>query len=176
MADGSSPMAAFTPSVDTARALRDAFGQFATGVTLITIQGAACKGPDGPMGFVANSFSSLSLDPALVLWSLAKSSRRYGPFAQAQDFAIHILAADQTALMARFDRDGIGFDGLDHSTNAAGVPLLAGALARLECRLFAQHEGGDHTLIIGAVQRVTTQAGAPLVFAQGRMRALDGQD
>lgn len=171
MADGSSPMAAFTPSAETTRALRDAFGQFATGVTLITI-----TGPDGPMGFVANSFSSLSLDPALVLWSLAKSSRRYGPFAQAQDFAIHILAADQTALMARFNRDGIGFDGLDHDTNAAGVPLVAGALARLECRLFAQHDGGDHTLIIGAVQHVTTHAGTPLVFAQGRMRALDVQE
>ena len=171
MADGSPPLAAFTPSADTTRALRDALGQFATGVMLITI-----TGPDGPLGFVANSFSSLSLDPALVLWSLAKSSRRFTPVCKATHFAIHILSADQAPLMARFNRDGPGFVGLDHQINADGTPVIAGALARLECRQFAQYEGGDHIIIVGQVLHVATYTGTPLVFAQGRSRALAGQD
>jgi len=167
MADGSQSMDTFTPGPDSARALRHAFGQFATGVTLITI-----KGPDGPMGFVANSFSSLSLDPALVLWALGKSSRRYDHFAHAPHFALHILSAAQSDFITRFKRDGIGFVGLDHLTNAQDVPMLEGALARFECRQYATHDGGDHTIILGQVQRVTLHDGAPLIFAQGRMQAL----
>jgi hypothetical protein len=84
--DGTRIEIGFVPTPETTRDLRGAFGQFATGVTIVTIQG-----PDGPMGFTANSFSSLSLDPALMLWSLAKSARRFPYFAAAKHFAVHHL-------------------------------------------------------------------------------------
>lgn len=165
MADGA-PMTetGFAPSAETARAFRDALGQFATGVTLATIDG-----PAGPMGFTANSFSSVSLDPPLVLWSLARSSRRFAYFATAPHFAIHILSAEQAGLIERFGRQGAGFDGLDHALNAQRVPLIEGALARFECELHATHEGGDHLIVVGRVTRAVCRGGAPLVFVQGRM-------
>ncbi|MDZ4136431.1 MAG: flavin reductase family protein, partial [Paracoccaceae bacterium] len=81
------------PDAANARAFRDALGCFATGIAVITTQG-----PDGPMGFTANSFSSLSLDPPLVLWSPAKASNRFAIFASAQHYSIHILGADQSPL------------------------------------------------------------------------------
>ncbi len=168
MADGAPIMdSGFAPTPETARDFRDALGQFATGVTLVTIDG-----PDGPMGFTANSFSSLSLDPPLVLWSLAKSSRRFPFYATARHFAIHVLAADQAGLIERFGHKGAGFDGLDHSLSAQNVPLIGGALARFECELHATHEGGDHLIVVGRVTRVVCQGGVPLVFAQGRMEPI----
>jgi flavin reductase (DIM6/NTAB) family NADH-FMN oxidoreductase RutF len=154
----------FAPNADTARAFRAALGQFATGVTLITIQG-----PKGPMGFTANSFSSLSLDPPLVLWSLAKSSQRYGPYIAAPHFAIHVLADDQADLIARFARNGAGFDGLAHDRSPQGVPLIAGALARFDCALHQVFDGGDHSIILGRVLLASQASGAPLVFCQGQM-------
>lgn len=153
----------FTPGADTLRAYRDALGAFATGVTLVTIDG-----PDGPMGFTANSFASLSMDPPLVLWSVAKSARRYPFFASAAHFAIHVLAADQAGLIERFHRTGPGFEGLDHALDTRKVPLLAGALARFDCEQHATHEGGDHQIVVGRVTRVVCQDGAPLVFLKGR--------
>lgn len=157
----------FTPGAETARAFRDALGRFATGVTVITIDG-----PDGPMGFTANSFSSLSIDPALVLWSVAKSAQRYPYFAKARYFAIHVLAADQAPLIDRFLRSGPGFDGLAHTVNSNRVPLVAGASARFECEQHATHDGGDHLIIVGRVQRVVCHDGAPLVFSRGQMGRL----
>ena len=145
------------------RALRDAFGRFATGVTIITIPGI-----DGPLGFVANSFSSVSLDPPLVLWSPARASSRFAAFAAAEHFAIHVLEAGQAAWMARFARGGSGFAGLDHSMTAEGLPALTGALARFDCARHAVHDGGDHAIILGRVLRVSLRSGAPLVFSQGR--------
>lgn len=154
--------AGFIPDATTARALRDALGRFATGVTVVTIASA-----DGPMGITANSFSSVSLDPPLVLWSPARSSSRFEQFATARFFAIHVIAADQSDLCMRFTRGGAGFDGLDVGWNAAGVPLLNGTLARFECEQHATYEGGDHQIVVGRVQRVTTGEGAPLVFSRG---------
>lgn len=144
------------------RVLRDALGRFATGIAVITIDG-----PEGPMGFTANSFSSVSLDPALVLWSPAKSSVRYPYFLAAKHYAIHILAVSQYDLIARFVRGGLGFENLPHSLNPEGVPLLPGALARFECRQHATHDGGDHQIIVGQVLRFAMQDGAPLLFSQG---------
>lgn len=169
MADGSTVLdSQFVPSPANARAFRDALGRFATGVTIVTIEG-----PEGPMGFTANSFSSLSMDPPLVLWSVAKSAGRYPYYVAAQHFAIHVLADDQSGLIDRFQRNGAGFAGLDFDLNAHKVPLLTGALARFECELHATHEGGDHKIVVGQVQRVSaaavTAATAPLVFAMGHM-------
>ena len=169
MADGGMQSEGIVPDAGQARQFRDALGRFATGVTLVTVAGAA-----GPMGFVANSFASLSLDPPLVLWSLARASRRFEAFAGARHYAIHVLGQDQAGLPARFGREGVGFDGLDWRANAEGVPVLDGALARFECVQEATHDGGDHLIIVGKVLRLTLEEGEPLVFAKGRFGRFDG--
>lgn len=151
-----------TPDPQHLRALRDALGRFATGVTIVTT-----TGPEGPMGFTANSFASVSLDPALVLWSPARSSSRFATFAAAKHYAIHILARDQMPLIGRFARGGAGFDGLDVAVNTEGVPLIPDALARFECEQHATHDGGDHLIVVGRVLRFSQTSGAPLVFSQG---------
>jgi flavin reductase (DIM6/NTAB) family NADH-FMN oxidoreductase RutF len=120
------------------------------------------------MGFTANSFSSLSLDPPLVLWSPAINSRRYPVFAAAQHFSIHVLGQGHGDLPARFARDGAGFTGLDWQPSPEGAPALPGALARFDCIQHATHPGGDHLIIVGRVLRVTLEEGNPLIFAQGQ--------
>lgn len=144
------------------RAFRDALGRFATGVTVVTI---ATR--DGPMGFTANSFASVSLDPPLVLWSPAKSSARYPFFAAARTYAIHVLGAEEPELSRRFVRGGAGFDGLSYTTNPEGVPVLPTTLARFDCEQASTHDGGDHLIILGRVRRAVFRRGGPLIFSQG---------
>ena len=151
----------FTPEGNP-RAFRDALGRFATGVTLVT-----CATPMGPMGFLANSFAAVSLDPALVLWSPAKASSRFAHFATAQHYAIHVLDAAHTEWLPRFGRGGAGFDGLSHEISAEGVPLITGALAQFDCVQHATHDGGDHLIVVGRVLRAAYREGEPLVFSQG---------
>jgi flavin reductase (DIM6/NTAB) family NADH-FMN oxidoreductase RutF len=114
-----------------------------------------------------HSFAALSLDPPLVLWSPARASARFAVFSTAQAFAIHVLAADQADIGGRFVRGGAGFDGLDHTIAANGVPLIDAALARFDCHLHATHDGGDHLIVVGHVDHATFRTGAPLVFASG---------
>lgn len=159
---------AFVPGPDTSRQFRDALGQFATGVTLVTIETAS-----GPMGFAANSFSAVSLDPPLVLWSLALSARRAPHYLEATDYAIHVLPVSDQGLLARFARDGAGFAGLDFARNAQGVPVLDTAMARFDCRRHAVHDGGDHAIIVGRVLGATNRGGQALVFNQGRYGTFD---
>ena len=164
MADGSmTPETTFTPDAQNARAFRDALGRFATGVTVVTIAGS-----DGPMGFTANSFAAVSLDPPLVLWSPARSSQRFPFYAEARHYSIHVLSEDQRDWMMRFVRGGAGFDGLPHDLNAEAVPVIPGALARFDCEHHASHDGGDHLIIVGRVLRAAFTDAAPLVFAKGR--------
>jgi flavin reductase (DIM6/NTAB) family NADH-FMN oxidoreductase RutF len=151
-----------TTEAEDTRMLRDALGRFATGVTVVTTSTR-----DGPMGFTANSFASVSLDPPLVLWSPAKASARYPFFAAARHYAIHVLGAEQAELSRRFVRGGAGFDGLAHEINAEGVPLVPGVLARFECEQIATHDGGDHLIVVGRVRRAVFREGGPLVFSQG---------
>lgn len=160
-------MTAFRPDIDASRAFRDALGQFATGVTVVTTQTER-----GPLGITANSFASVSLDPPLVLWSPARASKRFAAFEAASHYAIHILSDAQVHICERFTRDGLDFSGIDWSPSESGVPLLAGVLARFECTRHAAHDGGDHLIIVGNVQRVAKTDGAPLVFAQGGLRPL----
>lgn len=152
----------FRPGPDTLRDLRDALGRFATGVTVVTTQTN-----NGPAGFTANSFASVSLDPALVLWSAARSAARFPLFSTAASFSIHILAVDQMSLAARFSRGGAGFEGLGFTQSADGNPVLAAALARFDCRQHATHDGGDHLIIVGRVVHFALRNAAPLVFNQG---------
>jgi flavin reductase (DIM6/NTAB) family NADH-FMN oxidoreductase RutF len=151
----------FAPEADP-RAFRNALGRFATGVTVVTT-----VSDTGPIGFTANSFSAVSLEPALVLWSPAKASSRHGIFVAAPVFAIHILGADQADIATRFLRGGAGFDGLDHSFAPEGIPTIPGTLARFDCAQHAAHDGGDHTIILGRVLRAVYHDGKPLVFSQG---------
>ncbi len=159
---GHRQMEIFTPGPDSARALRDALGRFATGVTVVT-----ARGPEGPVGITANSFASVSLDPPLVLWSPAKSSSRFPIYAAAEHFAIHVLGADHRDLAAHFVRSGFDFSGLESAEGPGGVPLLDQCLARFACRRVAAHDAGDHVIVVGAVIEAAYRDGEPLVFNQG---------
>lgn len=154
---------AFTPTAENTRLLRDAFGRFATGVTVVTT-----VTDEGPVGITANSFSSLSLEPALVLWSPARNSKRFDDFANAPHFAIHILAEDQAAICEGFARDKRAFGGLDYTTNDYGVPMINNCLARLECKHVATHPGGDHVIVVGQVTYAQFHEGNPLGFFGGK--------
>lgn len=156
------PEATFVPDAGNTRSLRDALGRFATGVTVVTVDTL-----EGPMGFTANSFSSVSLDPPLVLWSPARNSSRYPFYAAAPFFTIHVLGAEQDDLSRRFARGGAGFDGLERETNAEGVPVIPGTLARFDCAHHAAHDGGDHLIVLGLVLRAAYRDGPPLLFSQG---------
>jgi flavin reductase (DIM6/NTAB) family NADH-FMN oxidoreductase RutF len=153
----------FIPDPGQQRAFRDALGCFATGVTIVTTQTE-----HGPMGFTANSFAALSMDPPLVLWSPAKSSQRFVHFSGAKHYAIHVLASDQPDLIQRFIRGGLGFEAMSFAHNAEGVPLIPNTLARFECEQNATYEGGDHLIVVGRVLRCAMRDGAPLVFTKGQ--------
>ena len=152
----------FDPAAANARDFRNALGRFGTGVTVVT-----CDTGTGPLGITANSFASVSLDPPLVLWAPAKSSSRYPFYAAADHFAIHVIGADQTEICNGFARAGDAFAGLDWDTSDQGVPLINGCLSRFECTKVAEHDGGDHSIIVARVTRVTTQPGNPLLFFAG---------
>ncbi|MER8366131.1 flavin reductase family protein [Mesorhizobium sp. M0306] len=148
------------------RLLRNAFGRFATGVTVVTTGTA-----DGPVAITANSFSSVSLNPPLVLWSIGRHSRRFEAFANSAHYAIHVLAEDQIDLCWRFSKSGTDFADLDLSWSEHGVPLLPRALARFECSVADRFPAGDHMILLGRVLELQTQEGLPLLFAGGKSRA-----
>lgn len=153
----------FIPNAENARLFRNALGSFTTGVTVVT-----AMTPAGPIGMTANSFSSLSLDPPLVLWSPAKGSSRYSAFIDAQHFCINVLSAEQDDVCKRFAKSGHDFQSLDWEISNDGVPVILGSLSRFECSRHAVHDGGDHSLIIGRVMRVMQNLGSPLCFSQGQ--------
>ncbi len=152
----------FAPDPSDTRLLRDAMGKFATGVTVVT-----CKTPQGPACITANSFSSISLDPALVMWAIGSGARRFPLFADAEDFAIHVLAADQSELCRAASKEAFALKEIPHGNNMAGVPLIEGCLARFECKRSACHEAGDHVIVVGEVLQVEMRQGAPLTFYAG---------
>ena len=154
----------FVPGPDTSRAFRDALGCFSTGVCVVT----ALEKTGAPIGITANSFASVSLDPPLVLWSPAKASTRYGPFVDAEHFAIHIMAADQHDVASGFARVPDYFAETDWAPNEHGVPVLKGGLAHFECVRHAVHDGGDHSIVVGRVLLAAHAVGAPLLFARGQ--------
>lgn len=153
-----SPLSHFIPGPDRGRALRDALSRFGTGVAVVTTMT-----PDGPVGMTVSSFSSVSLDPPLVLWSAARSSGRYPHFAAARHMAIHILDAGQQEVARAFAAAPDAFDLVDWQPGAEGCPLLTDALARFECAAYAEYDGGDHGILVGRVLRAAFRDGDPLI-------------
>lgn len=140
------------------RALRQIFGLFATGVTVVT----ARHGDDDPVAITANSFTSVSIDPPLVLWCLDKRSRHIPAFAREARFAIHVLKRDQAEVALHHARS-IAPATVSPSGGEA-PPVVEDALARIECRVFDCHAAGDHIIIVGKVDGIEQADGAPLVF------------
>lgn len=147
------------------KALRQAFGQFATGVTIITTTSA-----EGDyVGLTANSFSSVSLEPPLVLWSLDNKARSLPVFEQRQHFAIHVLNAEQVELSNLFaSKTEQKFAGLDIESGPDGIPLLKEYAARFVCRKTYAYEGGDHTIFVGEVLDFSRTETEPLLFHGGQ--------
>ena len=145
---------------------RKALGMFATGVTIVT-----ARGTDGQViGLTANSFTSVSLSPPLVLWSLSRAAASMSVFSAGSHYAINVLAADQKALAERFAARGVDrWAGVTFDTGAGGAPLLHGAAAVFECFNRSRYEEGDHVIFIGEVERCAHRAGAsPLLFHGGQ--------
>ncbi len=156
---------------DNSREFRNALGCFATGVTVVTTRRA-----DGvPVGITANSFSSVSLDPPLVLWCIDKSSDCFDDFQAADRFAINVLAADDMNVsndMARTGRDGVGDHGFSDGP-VLGLPVLERALAHFECEVEHRHAGGDHVILVGRVKGMQSrQDGDPLLYFRGKYAAI----
>jgi 4-hydroxyphenylacetate 3-hydroxylase, reductase component len=152
------------------RAFRQALGCFPTGVAVVTAHPAQSH----PMGITVNSFTSVSLDPPLVLWCLDRRSDRFRTFTAATGFTISLLGATHEPVSARLAKQGEhSLDGIDLLSTELGPPALADALAIFECAREAVHEGGDHAILVGRVLRFAKrEAGEPLVFFRGRYSAL----
>lgn len=146
-------------------AFRLVLGRFVTGVTVIT-----SRSPDGiAAGVTVSSFNTLSLDPPLVLWSLALKAPSLRIFRAAERFAVNILAKDQSAIATQFARPAADkFQGITLEHGLGEVPLITGVAARLECMVEQRYPGGDHELVIGRVVRAQAFDRRPLVYGQGQ--------
>ena len=146
------------------RALRNTLGQFATGVCILTT-----NDPDyGAIGMTVNSFAAVSLEPALVLWSIQNTSECFEQFTRCDRYGISVLQQSQEILSDRYARS------LDHKVDEGdcfvdqyGVPLIGGALATFSCQLSETFKGGDHHIIVGEVVEFESRSGEPLVFFGG---------
>ncbi len=155
---------AYLASFDS-RQLRTVLGTFTTGVTIVTTRGV--DGVD--YGVTANSFSSVSLDPPLVLWSQALTSKSFPAFRDSDLFAVNVLADDQIAVSNRFAKSSEDkFIQLDFTRGLGDLPVLQGTTAHFECVKSAQYEAGDHMIFIGRVERVGHSGRRPLAYAHGR--------
>ncbi|MDP2825196.1 MAG: flavin reductase family protein [Sulfuritalea sp.] len=151
------------------RTFRNALGEFATGVTVVTARGA-----DGqPIGVTVNSFASVSLEPPLVLWSLGLQSSALAVFESCRHYAVNIMAADQAEFSQRFAQSQSDrFAGIELKVGAGGTPLLPGCCAWFECRNEMRYPGGDHLIFVGYVESFHRQEKPPLIFHRGRYRSL----
>jgi flavin reductase (DIM6/NTAB) family NADH-FMN oxidoreductase RutF len=147
------------------RHLRNALGRFVTGVTVITTRTATGK----LVGLTANSFSAVSLDPPLVLWSLKITSSSLASFESTDHFAVNVLGTSQYDLSQHFaKRSEDKFTNIEHAPGLGGCPLLAGALATFECSKEARVVGGDHVVFFGRIERAAYREGEPLIFSAGK--------
>ena len=153
-----------------ARAFRDALGCYPTGVTVVTAVGPRRE----IIGITANSFSSVSLDPPLVLFSLNRRAHSLTAFLSTQHFAVNVLGADQEALSNQFATAlGEKWQGVEYITWDSGCPILKGALACFECKIRHTYEGGDHVILVGEVLKIIAEPeGEPLLYLRGRYRKI----
>jgi flavin reductase (DIM6/NTAB) family NADH-FMN oxidoreductase RutF len=154
---------------------RHVLGHFASGVTVITTRDA--KGQ--PAGLTASAFTSVSLTPPMILVCVAHNAQSYEALRSSDRFAVNILAAGQEALSNRFatksSTNAEKFEGVAHKPGALGLPLLAEALAHLECSTAHAYPGGDHTIFVGQVEAASTrdgEASEPLLYYRGRYQRL----
>ncbi|QLC26093.1 flavin reductase family protein [Parasphingopyxis algicola] len=152
------------------RTLRDALGCFGTGVTVVT----TLDRDDRPVGLTANSFTSVSLDPELLLVCLNRKSTQLPWFERAEAFAVNVLHIGQREIAQRFATPDIDrFEGTDWEAWSTGVPMLGDSLANFECAKFAEYDGGDHLILLGRVIRVRFDADLdPLLYYRGSYREL----
>lgn len=148
---------------------RQVMGGFATGVSVITSVTA-----DGvPRGMTANSLTSVSLDPVLLLVCFERRSETLAALRESGVFVVNLLDDDGQELSVRFARPGEQhFDDLEHETTADGVPILHGGLGHLECTVEDVHEGGDHLIVVGRVRHGVVREGRPLIYYRGRYERL----
>jgi flavin reductase (DIM6/NTAB) family NADH-FMN oxidoreductase RutF len=149
--------------------LRQVMGHFATGVTIITTLTKA-----GEMhGLTANAFTSVSLEPPLLLISVDKKAESWPAFEESRVFTVNILADDQEGLSRKFAVSGGNkFAGVAYRIGANGAPILDGTLAYIECTLYAAYDGGDHSIYLGEIQQAEIHEGKPLLFYRGGYREL----
>lgn len=149
------------------RSLRQLLGQYATGITVVT----ALDVNQRKIGMTANSFTSVSLDPPLILWNIAKSATHFEDFKQAEYFAINILNEDQYLELKHFSKSADDkFEGLDDVDEYMGIPILNKSLTTFVCRQYELHEAGDHYIIVGQIEACRNQMGNPLVFHNGQYK------
>ncbi len=157
------------PNADQTQALRHALGQFATGVTVITTRSQA----GALVGLTANSFSALSLEPPLIVWSLRLSSSSLSVFQQAPRFVVNVLTHAQLHTSQHFaTSQPKRFDITGHVENEHGLPVLRGSAAHFECRLVSHQIAGDHCLFIAEVERFSSAGAPPLLFHGGNFFTL----
>lgn len=147
------------------RDLRNAFGSFGTGVTVVTSGNQDSR----LVGVTANSFSSVSLDPPIVLWSLVKGSPSLDVFDQTERFVINILSLEQVDLSKRFSSAAVTnkFEGVDYTPGLGGLPVLGDCVATLECKTTERLVVGDHILFLGLVEKYAYERKPTLLFCQG---------
>ncbi len=164
-------MSTDTSAPFTSRELRDALGLFATGVAVVT-----ARDRDGaPVGMTMSSFNTVSLDPPLVLFSVARNARSLEAMQTARGYAVNILGHAQADLSHRFSRPQADkWQEVAHSPGYGDAPVLADVLAHFECQPYAQHDGGDHVIFVCRVHRFATSGAneGPLIFYRGRYHAL----
>jgi flavin reductase (DIM6/NTAB) family NADH-FMN oxidoreductase RutF len=148
---------------------RAAMGRLVTGVTVL-----AAREPDGALiGMTASAVTSLSLDPPMLLACVGHAAAAYQALVSAERFSVNVLGTDQQDLSQRFaTRDLQRFAGIAYDVTPAGLPWLRGALACLECRRDAVHEGGDHSIVTGVVEWARTADGDPLLYFLGGYRRI----
>jgi flavin reductase (DIM6/NTAB) family NADH-FMN oxidoreductase RutF len=164
------------PPVVDSRVMRDVLGHFASGVTVVT-----AMTPDGPIGFTCQSFSSLSLDPPLVAFAPARTSSTWPRLREAGRFCVNVLSEDQSGLSQAFARSGTDkFAGVSWAPSPHGSPVLDGVVAWIDGELWAEYDGGDHTIVVARVLDLGADpARRPLVFHRGNyglQAALDPAD
>ena len=157
------PIGPVSPAV-----MRDVLGHFVSGIVVVT-----AAGNEGPLGFTCQSFTSLSLDPPLVSLAPARTSTTWPRIRAVGAFCVNVLAAEHEDVSAVFARSGVDkFAGVAWTAGPSGAPVLEGVSARIDCALWAEYDGGDHTIAVGRVRDLGADpAHPPLLYYRGRYGA-----